>query len=127
MVVCATPRLVAPSLLTSPGAPRPPPLLPPPGACRAVITASFDEKGLVRQQLDSFNDFINSSLQEIVDESKLITVKPQSQHMPGQAVEEDVERTYEVRARGGGVRRRRPPQSGGRRVFGCLISWPAVR
>ena len=31
--------------------------------CRAVISAYFEEKGLVRQQLDSFNDFINSSLQ----------------------------------------------------------------
>lgn len=31
--------------------------------CRAVISAYFEEKGLVRQQLDSFNDFINTSLQ----------------------------------------------------------------
>lgn len=30
---------------------------------RTVISAYFDEKGLVRQQLDSFNDFINTSLQ----------------------------------------------------------------
>lgn len=51
----------------------------------------------MRQQLDSFNDFINTSLQEIVDESKLITVKPQSQHMPGMQVDDDVEKTYEVR------------------------------
>lgn len=36
----------------------------PPTACRrAVISAYFEEKGLVRQQLDSFNDFINTSLQ----------------------------------------------------------------
>lgn len=119
---------------------------------RAVISAYFDEKGLVRQQLDSFNDFINTSLQvcspgsmvylgcrllrlvwlrallftaslqrgcgwpasadlsvkltplylpialqEIVDEGKLITVKPQAQHVPGVAVDDDVEKTYEVR------------------------------
>ncbi|KAL4423802.1 hypothetical protein ABPG75_001103 [Micractinium tetrahymenae] len=62
----------------------------------AVISAYFEEKGLVRQQLDSFNDFINTSLQEIVDENKLITVKPQSQHMPGMQVDDDVEKTYEV-------------------------------
>lgn len=66
----------------------------PPG--RAVISAYFEEKGLVRQQLDSFNDFINTSLQEIVDENKLITVKPQSQHMPGMQVDDDVEKTHEV-------------------------------
>ena len=29
----------------------------------AVISAYFDEKGLVRQQLDSFDEFINSSMQ----------------------------------------------------------------
>jgi DNA-directed RNA polymerase II subunit RPB2 len=62
----------------------------------AVISAYFDEKGLVRQQLDSFNDFINTSLQEIVDEGKLITVKPQAQHVPGMAVDDDVEKTYEI-------------------------------
>ena len=55
----------------------------------------------MRQQLDSFNDFINTSLQEIVDEGKLITVRPQSQHMPGaQAADDDAERTFEVGAGG---------------------------
>ncbi|KAL4856586.1 DNA-directed RNA polymerase II subunit RPB2 [Chlorella vulgaris] len=63
----------------------------------AVISAYFEEKGLVRQQLDSFNDFINTSLQEIVDENNLITVIPQSQHVPGLQVEHDVEKKYEVR------------------------------
>lgn len=51
----------------------------------------------MRQQLDSFNDFINTSLQEIVDENNLITVIPQSQHVPGVQVENDVEKKYEVR------------------------------
>lgn len=51
----------------------------------AVISAFFKEKGLVRQQLDSFNEFINTSMQEIVDENAEITVKPQSQHNPTQA------------------------------------------
>jgi DNA-directed RNA polymerase II subunit RPB2 len=63
---------------------------------RAVISAYFEEKGLVRQQLDSFNDFINTSLQEIVDENKLITVTPQHQHMPGMQVDDDVEKKVEV-------------------------------
>ena len=29
----------------------------------AVISAYFDEKGLVRKQLNSFNEFINTSMQ----------------------------------------------------------------
>ena len=29
----------------------------------AVISAFFADKGLVRQQLDSFNEFINSNMQ----------------------------------------------------------------
>ncbi len=29
----------------------------------AVISSFFDEKGLVRMQLDSFNDFVNANLQ----------------------------------------------------------------
>jgi hypothetical protein len=35
----------------------------------AVISAYFDEKGLVRQQLDSFNEFIQNTMQELVDDS----------------------------------------------------------
>lgn len=53
----------------------------------AVITAFFEEKGLVRQQLDSFNEFVNSQMQEIVDESGQLEIKPESQHVPGQEAE----------------------------------------
>jgi DNA-directed RNA polymerase II subunit RPB2 len=58
----------------------------------AVISAYFEDKGLVRQQLDSFNEFINTSLQEIVDENASITVVPQNQHQPGQDVDDEEER-----------------------------------
>ncbi|MGV9199698.1 MAG: DNA-directed RNA polymerase subunit B, partial [Promethearchaeia archaeon] len=34
-----------------------------------VLKSLFDEKGLVRQHLDSYNDFIEVKMQEIVDES----------------------------------------------------------
>lgn len=34
----------------------------------SVITSYFDEKGLVRQQLDSFDEFIQNTMQEIVGE-----------------------------------------------------------
>lgn len=48
-----------------------------------VITAFFDDKGLVRQQLDSFNEFVNVTIQEIVEETPEIVLRPESQHMPG--------------------------------------------
>jgi len=47
----------------------------------AVISAYFEEKGLVRQQLDSFDEFIQNTIQEIVDESADIEIRPQS-HNP---------------------------------------------
>lgn len=49
----------------------------------AVISAYFEEKGLVRQQLDSFDEFIQNTMQEIVDESGEIEIRPESQHNPG--------------------------------------------
>jgi DNA-directed RNA polymerase II subunit RPB2 len=59
----------------------------------AVIHSFFDEKGLVRQQLDSFDEFVSNTIQEIVDETPEIVVKPENQHAPGadQAVESSVE------------------------------------
>ena len=43
-----------------------------------VISAYFKTKGLVRQQLDSFNSFINDTIQEIVDDSGEIEIKPRT-------------------------------------------------
>jgi DNA-directed RNA polymerase beta subunit len=37
-----------------------------------VISAFFKEKGLVRQQLDSFDEFIHNTIQEIVEEEEII-------------------------------------------------------
>lgn len=49
----------------------------------AVISAYFEEKGLVRQQLDSFDEFIQNTMQEIVDEAADIEIRPESQHNQG--------------------------------------------
>jgi hypothetical protein len=46
-------------------------------------SAFFDEKGLVRQQLDSFNEFVTNTVQEIVDEAPEIVVRPNEQHLGG--------------------------------------------
>ena len=48
-----------------------------------VIQAYFDEKGLVRQQLDSFDAFITNTVTEVVDDSPTINLRPQPQYGPG--------------------------------------------
>lgn len=44
-------------------------------ACWIVISSYFDEKGLVRQQLDSFDEFIQMSVQRIVEDSATIELQ----------------------------------------------------
>jgi DNA-directed RNA polymerase II subunit RPB2 len=45
-----------------------------------VINSYFQEKGLVRQQLDSFDEFIQNTMQEVVEESLPIELFPESEH-----------------------------------------------
>ena len=47
--------------------------------CWEVISAYFEEKGLVRQQLDSFDEFIMNTMQVIVDECAQLELVPQQQ------------------------------------------------
>ncbi|KAL8228691.1 hypothetical protein R6Q57_013591 [Mikania cordata] len=49
----------------------------------AVINSYFEENGLVRQQIDSFDKFIEYTIQEIVDESPDIEIRSESQHNQG--------------------------------------------
>ena len=46
-----------------------------------MIAAYFEDKGLVRQQLSSFDDFINDSLDQIVEQSPAINIKPERQYV----------------------------------------------
>jgi len=70
----------------------------------AVISAYFEEKGLVRQQLDSFDEFIQNTMQELVDDSGAIRVSPELQHLVGYNETQDDEddrndekkRVYEI-------------------------------
>ncbi|KAH7817182.1 putative DNAdirected RNA polymerase, beta subunit [Monocercomonoides exilis] len=50
-----------------------------------VIGSFFDEKGLVFQQIDSFNYFIRKQIQNHLKEHPAITLIPQEQHVPGEA------------------------------------------
>lgn len=52
-------------------------------ACWIVISSYFDEKGLVRQQLDSFDEFIQMSVQRIVEDSPQIELQAEAQHTSG--------------------------------------------
>ncbi len=53
-------------------------------ACWIVISAYFEEKGLVRQQLDSFDEFIQMNVQRIVEDSPQLELQGEAQHSGGQ-------------------------------------------
>lgn len=48
-----------------------------------VIDEYFREKGLVGQQLDSFDELVKTTIQEMVDDSGEITVVPENQFVHG--------------------------------------------
>ncbi|KAG5860186.1 DNA-directed RNA polymerase subunit B [Encephalitozoon hellem] len=41
----------------------------------SIISSFFEQKGLVRQQLDSFDQFVKTKMQEVIDESPAIIVQ----------------------------------------------------
>lgn len=55
----------------------------------SLSSSYFDEKGLVRQQLDSFDEFIQMSVQRIVEDAPPIDLQAEAQHTSGE-VEEPV-------------------------------------
>ncbi|TCD66491.1 DNA-dependent RNA polymerase II [Steccherinum ochraceum] len=62
--------------------------------CWTVITAFFTQKGLVRQQLDSFDEFVQNTMQELVDENAELILDQADQHTGHEA---DVTRRYEIK------------------------------
>eukprot|EP01137_Pigoraptor_chileana_P009419 Opistho-2@57646 len=48
--------------------------------CWTIISSYFEEKGLVRQQLDSFDEFVNNTIQDIMDETPELELVAESQH-----------------------------------------------
>jgi DNA-directed RNA polymerase II subunit RPB2 len=63
-------------------------------ACWIVISSYFEEKGLVRQQLDSFDEFIQMSVQRIVTEASAIDLIAESQH---RTMEAETPTRYQVK------------------------------
>eukprot|EP01038_Epipyxis_sp_PR26KG_P008520 gene8520-11517_t len=48
-----------------------------------VIDKYFEEKGLVRQQIDSFDEFISNTIPELISDSGEIILKPENQFIIG--------------------------------------------
>lgn len=48
--------------------------------CWTVISCFFAEKGLVRQQLDSFDEFVQNTMQELVEDNKFLILDQGDQH-----------------------------------------------
>lgn len=53
-----------------------------------VIDKYFAQKGLVGQQVDSFDFFLRHTIQELIDEAGEIAVTPEDQFIPDKNVEE---------------------------------------
>ena len=62
--------------------------------CWHIISSFFDQKGLVRQQLDSFDEFVQNTMQELVDENADLILDQADQHTGHEA---DVTRRYEIK------------------------------
>lgn len=45
-----------------------------------VITSFFEGKGLVRQQLESYNEFVENTMQSIISDNATLTLDQYSQH-----------------------------------------------
>lgn len=62
--------------------------------CWTVISSFFDQKGLVRQQLDSFDEFVQNTMQELVDENAELVLDQADQYTGHDA---DMTRRYEIK------------------------------
>lgn len=71
--------------------------------CWSALTSYFHKKGLVSQQLDSYNDFVTTTMQEIIDSNPTITV----QAIPTAGNEENVQKKITIKF--GQIYLTRPP------------------
>jgi DNA-directed RNA polymerase II subunit RPB2 len=60
-----------------------------------VITSYFEEHGLVSQQIGSFNQFLDSNIQEIINENNLITIIPDTKYNPNQKIISNIKYEFE--------------------------------
>lgn len=62
--------------------------------CWTVISSFFAERGLVRQQLDSFDEFVQNTMQELVDENADLILDQADQYS---GHDSDMTRRYEIK------------------------------
>lgn len=62
--------------------------------CWTVISSFFEQKGLVRQQLDSFDEFVQNTMQELVDENADLILDQAAQHSGHEG--DNISRRYEL-------------------------------
>jgi DNA-directed RNA polymerase II subunit RPB2 len=62
--------------------------------CWTVISSFFHDRGLVKQQLASFDEFIQNTMQELVDENSDLILDQAEQHTGHDA---DTARRYEIK------------------------------
>jgi DNA-directed RNA polymerase II subunit RPB2 len=86
--------------------------------CWTVISAFFESKGLVSQQLDSFDEFISTTMQEMVDENSQLTL---DHNAPPTDDDQDpiVLRRYEIKF--GGILLSRPAMTEGDGVTSAML------
>ncbi|KAG9244771.1 RPB2, DNA-dependent RNA polymerase II second largest subunit [Calycina marina] len=85
--------------------------------CWTVISAFFDSKGLVSQQLDSFDEFMMTTMQELVEESSTVTL---DQNAPPSSEDNPIAlRRYEIKF--GQVSLSRPAMTEGDGSTGVML------
>lgn len=61
--------------------------------CWAVISSFFQEKGLVSQQIDSFDEFVGTTIQELIWEDPSLVLDQPAQHM---TADDNMNKRYEI-------------------------------
>lgn len=65
--------------------------------CWAVISSFFDTKGLVSQQLDSYDEFTRNTLQDIVKENGSVILEQNTPYNPDEDSDPIIKRRFEIK------------------------------
>jgi DNA-directed RNA polymerase II subunit RPB2 len=65
--------------------------------CWAVISSFFDTKGLVSQQLDSYDEFTRNTIQDIVKENGSVILEQNTPYNPDEDSDPIIKRRYEIK------------------------------
>ncbi|RMZ67415.1 hypothetical protein GMOD_00001333 [Pyrenophora seminiperda CCB06] len=68
-----------------------------PEDCWAVISSFFDTKGLVSQQLDSYDEFTRNTIQDIVKENGAVILEQNQPYNPDEEDNPIIKRRYEMK------------------------------